>query len=383
MSDANDPLADVLAEMRDLAENRDWHNHTKQSNRERVSNLADRVEAAAKREREAYCDLCKDKDATIDRLLVERDRAIKARAPGNAAAMTKTQLQTIADLVAIAHDEYDGLPSYRDDLERFDRLLVEIKSKAQSGTGNAAAKWLYRLEYHDGTCGLWYDGSGNWCFERGIGSLDDCKTKSLPMDYDERYRQDGRSWFSSCSRKEDLLHWYSREDAKRLLSHGFVFTRYLATEYREYDQQTVFIKETCLYREEIDFESLWKSFVHGNAAAPREALENVERVARFCAEMPRYTPGYPTDAARADVLCSRIAELGRVARAALSAPARNCDVGTANDLHAAFVRHCDACNPPGGCCHRSDIRGMLDTGCASILKCFARFALDTVEGGAK
>ena len=141
---------------------------------------------------------------------------------------------------------------------------------------DAPAKWLYRLEYHDGTCGLWYDGSGNWCFERGIGSLDDsCKTKSLPMDYDERYRQDGRSWFSSCSRKEDLLHWYSREDAKRLLSHGFVFTRYLATEYREYDQQTVFIKETCLYREEIDFESLWKSSAPGSDHALREALVEI------------------------------------------------------------------------------------------------------------
>ena len=59
----------------------------------------------------------------------------------------------------------------------------------------------------------------------------------------------------------------------------------------------------------------------GNVAALREALENVERVARFCAEMPRHTPGYPTDAERADVLYSRIAELGRVARAALAAPA--------------------------------------------------------------
>ncbi len=67
--------------------------------------------------------------------------------------------------------------------------------------------------------------------------------------------------------------------------------------------------------------------------------------------------------------------------AALSVPARNCDVGTANDLHAAFVRHCDACNPPGGCCHRKDVRGMLSVNCASILKCFARFAIATAEGG--
>ncbi len=77
----------------------------------------------------------------------------------------------------------------------------------------------------------------------------------------------------------------------------------------------------------------------GNAAALREALENVERVALFCAEAPRHTPAYPTDAARADVLYSRIAELGRVARAALATPARNCDrFATAEEARRAFEK---------------------------------------------
>lgn len=120
-------------------------------------------------------------------------------------------------------------------------------------------KWLYRLEYKDDSCGLWYNGKGGWCFEEGIGSLDDsCKTKTLPMDYDERYKQGGRDWFSSCSRKEDLTHWYSKEDANKLISNGFVFTRYLATEFHEYDLETVFIKETCIKREVIDFNELFK-----------------------------------------------------------------------------------------------------------------------------
>jgi len=52
-----------------------------------LTQWADRIEAAVEREREAYCDLCKEKDAAYDRLLLERDKAIKARAPGNAAAM--------------------------------------------------------------------------------------------------------------------------------------------------------------------------------------------------------------------------------------------------------------------------------------------------------
>lgn len=118
-------------------------------------------------------------------------------------------------------------------------------------------KWLYRLEYKDGTCGLWYNGEGKWCFEQGIGLVEGCKTKDLPMDHDERYKQDGRDWFSSCSRKKDLMHWYSLEDAKKLIEKGFVFTRYLATEYHEYEQETVFIKDTALVREEIDIFELF------------------------------------------------------------------------------------------------------------------------------
>lgn len=111
-------------------------------------------------------------------------------------------------------------------------------------------KWLYRLESTDPEKGLWYDSSGEMVWT--IGQID-CDTKWLPMDYDERYRQDGRMWHSSCTRKSDLSHWYSLEAALDLIeNHGFVFARYLATEYHEYEFETVFIKETCMAREEMD-----------------------------------------------------------------------------------------------------------------------------------
>ena len=120
------------------------------------------------------------------------------------------------------------------------------------------AKWLYRLESTDPDNGLWYDSNGNFCFNTGIGSLDDnCKTKELPMGYDPRYKADGRDWFSSCTRKEDLTHWYSYEDAKKLIDNGFVFKMYLATEYTEYEFETVFIKETCIDEKVIDIDELF------------------------------------------------------------------------------------------------------------------------------
>jgi len=117
------------------------------------------------------------------------------------------------------------------------------------------AKWLYRLESISPANGLWYNSNNEFCF--GIGRLDNCSTKNLPMGYDERYHKDGRNWFSSCSKKEDLLHWYSLENALELIANGFVFARYLATEYIEYDNETTFIKGSALAREEMDIKILF------------------------------------------------------------------------------------------------------------------------------
>ena len=120
------------------------------------------------------------------------------------------------------------------------------------------AKWLYRLESHNPNNGLWYNINGEKAW--GIGVIEG-ETKNLPMEYDERYHVDGRNWFSSCSNKEDLIHWYSLEDALNLIeNHGFVFTRYLATEYIEYEKETVFIKETALLKEELNIEEIFCDF---------------------------------------------------------------------------------------------------------------------------
>lgn len=76
-------------------------------------------------------------------------------------------------------------------------------------------KWLYRLESTDPEKGLWYNANGELVWT--IGLIPDCETKSLPMDYDERYRQDGRMWHSSCTNKKDLSHWYTLEAALYLI----------------------------------------------------------------------------------------------------------------------------------------------------------------------
>lgn len=117
-------------------------------------------------------------------------------------------------------------------------------------------KWLYRLESTNPQKGLWYNSNGEYVWT--IGEIDNCQTKYLPMGYDERYQKDGRQWHSSCSNKEDLSHWFSLNDALRLIEMGFSFVRYLATEYVEYEKETTFIKETSLSREIIDVKSVMR-----------------------------------------------------------------------------------------------------------------------------
>lgn len=117
------------------------------------------------------------------------------------------------------------------------------------------SKWLYRLEAVDDANGLWYNTNSNLVW--GIGNVPDCETKHLPMGYDERYHKDGKNWYSSCSRAEDLSHWYSLENAQYLVAHGFVFTKYLAVDYVEYELETTFLKETALAREVINISDIW------------------------------------------------------------------------------------------------------------------------------
>lgn len=117
------------------------------------------------------------------------------------------------------------------------------------------AKWLYRLESKTSDKGLWYNLNNEYVFV--VGELEDCPSKDFYMGYDERYQKDGRNWYSSCSNKQDILHWFTVKNILDLIAKGFVLARYLATEYVEYENETTFIKDTALAREEIDIRTIF------------------------------------------------------------------------------------------------------------------------------
>lgn len=109
--------------------------------------------------------------------------------------------------------------------------------------------WLYRFEAIDPLNGLWYNDTGEWVYDSGIGQLDNNPAKSLPMDYDPRYTKDNRIWHSAGKDKTAMQYWFCHEDVEKLIHNGFVLYRYLATEYIHYEHETCFIKETSLTRE--------------------------------------------------------------------------------------------------------------------------------------
>lgn len=117
-------------------------------------------------------------------------------------------------------------------------------------------KWLYRLESRTPDKGLWYNGHGEYTFD--LGKVPNCASRDLDMSLDARYSRHGRKWWSSCSNLGDLTHWFSVENAKHLESNGFVFTKYLASDYMEFDKETLFLKETAQQRIELPLSEVFK-----------------------------------------------------------------------------------------------------------------------------
>lgn len=119
-----------------------------------------------------------------------------------------------------------------------------------------------------------------------------------------------------------------------------------------------------------NYEPVTDSHAIGNAAAMREALEYM---LDFDATDDAAMDDGLTDAERIMEYADHIAECQKKARAALSAPPRQCDVGTAEDQCERWMAFCgrydDDCT---GCpCD--------DANCASYTKCFARWAQTPYE----
>ena len=107
MSDQPEPLSAILAEMRDFADHRAADAGGERPGIELLRSYADRIEAAAERER---VEIRRDAEIEWTRIGYDERKAEERRAPGNAAAMQRA-LNSISD---IAEDAFGGPERYRE-----------------------------------------------------------------------------------------------------------------------------------------------------------------------------------------------------------------------------------------------------------------------------
>lgn len=93
------------------------------------------------------------------------------------------------------------------------------------------AKTFYRVCNLDTKQGLWYSYDGQF-----TGLIHDgfafCKNSDLRMDFDPELV----GWLSAVEKLEDLYHWFSVEDIKRLQKHGWYIYEYSAENYKFYER---------------------------------------------------------------------------------------------------------------------------------------------------
>lgn len=96
-----------------------------------------------------------------------------------------------------------------------------------------------------------------------------------------------------------------------------------------------------------------KSSAVGNAAAMREALEKTKSVIATCMEILNKIPDWCDYDGLVDEVADELCDLrDSHVKAALSAPPRNCDVGTAEDQEIRYQELCDS-HTCGSICSRS------------------------------
>jgi hypothetical protein len=116
-----------------------------------------------------------------------------------------------------------------------------------------------------------------------------------------------------------------------------------------------------------------------NMAALRGALEKIK-------ELNRYDLGCIRSRKRRDEIDAKVLEIERTVRAAISAPARNCDVGTAEEQERRFEAYChthftfDSMKERGGDCRKCPLNAIEEPACRLA---WAQMPFAPAEGGAE
>ena len=103
---------------------------------------------------------------------------------------------------------------------------------------------------------MWYDNEAN--FNPTIHTLcPNSIAKDFPMGVCEDHRRDGKKWYSAGKSKENMHHWFSKEDAENLVANGFVLFEYTVEEHFEKEHEILFTRESVIKTNVIDIKEIW------------------------------------------------------------------------------------------------------------------------------
>jgi hypothetical protein len=108
---------------------------------------------------------------------------------------------------------------------------------------------IYRIENPETWTGMWYNADGS--YSGYIHSLTEGKSAWLPMDFDEKYRADGKTWLSAGKSIENMNQWFSVLDAYELDKAGYFLYEYVVSQYKVDDIQAYFTREGVVSQKQI------------------------------------------------------------------------------------------------------------------------------------
>lgn len=118
-------------------------------------------------------------------------------------------------------------------------------------------KTIFRIEIPEEKGGMWYDHNG--VFRKTIDIL--CPNgiaKDFPMPLNlELHRKDGEIWNSAGGSIEQMNQWFTAEDAKSLMNHGFKLFQFEVNMYQELEYETLFCRKGIISQKEIPLELVW------------------------------------------------------------------------------------------------------------------------------
>jgi len=102
---------------------------------------------------------------------------------------------------------------------------------------------------------MWYNADGS--YNGFIHTLTEGRCADMPMGHDDKYRKDGKRWYSGAKDKSQMNFWFSVMDAYELETAGYYLYEYEINEYWKDDIQVYFTQEGVISQTRIPIDTMF------------------------------------------------------------------------------------------------------------------------------